>query len=315
MKFIEFKKSLNEKIEPIYIFYGEDRYLIDNCLKNLIASCEIELPELNLSILDNGTDINEIINSCETLPFMDKLRLTIIKDMEFNENIKSKITKYASKPNTSACLAFTTKSEPPAIENVVKVDCGKLDATMIRKKLLADLTPKGYMISDEAIKALISYCDYSMTKIYSELDKLMAYATNKTIKSEMIQTLCVKDLSYSIFELTDALGKKDSEQAIKILSSLVKNEDLIGIIATLYGHFRRLFIVSITSPSVDNISIANSMGVKPYAIQVARQQAKYFSRNKLMELCEKLQAIDLRVKTNFSNTENELFSFVFSALN
>ncbi|MBQ8749300.1 MAG: DNA polymerase III subunit delta [Clostridia bacterium] len=316
MKFVDFKKSLIELIEPVYIFYGEDRYLIDTCIKNLTTACEISLPELNLSIFDANADINEVLTACETLPFLDKMRLILLKDIELNEDKRKKLIEYAKNPNKSVCLAISIKGETKEMENITLVDCEKLDANMIRKKVLSDLKPKGFLISDEALKVLISYCDYNLTQIYSELEKLMAYATeHKVITEDMIKTLSVKDVSYNIFELTESLGNKDTEHAINTLNYLLKDEDPIAIIGLLYGYFRRLLIVAMTPAEVDNANIANSLQIKPYAITLARKQCKLFGAKKLYDLCDKLQKIDLKAKTNFCNVENELYSFVFSALN
>ncbi|MGN1227169.1 MAG: DNA polymerase III subunit delta [Christensenellales bacterium] len=316
MKFVEFKKSLMEKIEPIYVFYGEDRYLIDTCIKNLTSACEIEFPELNLSIFDDTSDIEKIFLSCETLPYIDKLRLIIVKDIELNEGLKKKLIEYSNNPNKSACLAITAKGEVKETDGITYVDCDKLDANMIRKKVLNDLKPKGYLISDDALKVLISYCDFSLTKIYSELEKLMAFATeNKVITEDMIKTLCIKDISFNIFELTEALGTKESDKAVKTLNYLIKEEDAIMILGLLYSYFRRLLIVAMSQDKVDNQVIATNLQVKPYAITLAKKQSKLFGVKKLLALCEKLQNIDLKVKNNFSNVENELYSFLFSALN
>lgn len=316
MKFVEFKKSLQEKIEPIYLFFGEDRYLIDTCIKNLTMACEIEYPDFNIASFNNDTAFEDVLTSCETLPFMDKLRLVIVKDIELNEDKKKKLIEYAKNPNKSVSFAITIKGETKEIEGVTPVDCNKIDANMIRKKVLADLKPKGFLISDEALKVLISYCNFSLTQIYSELEKLMAYADeNRVITEAMITTLSVKDVSYNIFELTEALGKKQCEEALRILDYLIDKEEHIGLIGLLYSYYRRLLMVALSPANLDNATIAEQLQVKPYAITLAKQQCKMFGPKKLLALCDKLHNIDIKVKSTFSNTKNELYSFVFSALN
>lgn len=316
MKFVDFKKSLNEKIEPIYVFYGEDRYLIDTCLKNLKSACEIELPEMNISLFDEYCNIDDIFTSCETLPFMDKLRLVIVKDIELTDNLKNKLIQYAQNPNKSATLAISIKGTTKEMENIIIVNCEKLDFDLIKKKVVTDLSKQGFLISNDAIKLLTNYCDFNLTQIYSELDKLKSFANeNKTISEEMVKTLSVKDISFNIFELTDALGSKQGDKAINILNYLLKTEDPMLILGLLYGYFRRLLIVSMMPANADNFSLSEDLQVKPYAITLAKKQSQYFTPKKLLSLCEKLQKIDISLKSTFSNAETEIYSFAFLALN
>lgn len=316
MKFVNFKKSLQEIIAPIYLFYGEDRYLIETCIKNLKLYSEIEYPDFNIATYGEDADFGDVLTACETLPFMDKMRIIIVKDIDFNEDKRKKLIEYAKNPNKSVSLAITIKGETKAIDGVTMVDCNKLDATMIRRKVLVDLKNKGFLIGDEALKTLILYCNYNLTQIYSELDKLTAFADeNKVITDEMIRTLSVRDCTYNIFELTEALGNKRSEEALKILDYLIEQEDHIALIGLLYSHYRRLLMVAISPLNLDNATIADQLQVKPYAVKIARQQCKLFGTKKLYMLCNKLHNIDLEVKTTFTSTKNELYSFVFSALN
>ncbi len=316
MKFVEFKKSLQEIIEPIYLFYGEDRYLTETCIKNLKLSSEIEYPDFNIVSYGEDANFEDVLTACETLPLMDKMRIVIVKDIDFNEDKRKKLIEYAKKPNKSVTLAITIKGETKPIDSVTFVDCNKLDATMIRRKVLTDLKDKGFLISDEALKTLILYCDYNLTQIYSELDKLIAFADeNKVITEEMIRTLSVRDCTYNIFELTEALGNKRSEDALKILDYLIDEEDHIALIGLLYGHYRRLLMVTLSPPDLDNATIADQLQIKPYAVKIARQQCRLFGKQKLYILCDKLHNIDLNIKSTFTNTKNELYSFVFSALN
>ena len=317
MKFVEFKRSLNELIAPIYVFYGNDEYLFETCIKNLKSACEIKLPDLNLASFGNSANFDDVLTSLETLPFADKLRLVILDSYVFNDTDKKKFYAYAQNVNKSVCFAVICGEECPFVqkENITFVDCGKLDATMIKRKVTADLSEKGVLISDDALKVLISFCDFSLTKIYSELEKLTALAGDtKAITEDMVRTLCVKDLSYSIFELTNSLGNKDLEKTVKIFNNLIESADINVVMGLLYGHFRRLLIVSITPSNIDNEKLANNLQVKPYAIKIAKAQAKNFGTKKLYALCEKLQEIDLRIKNTFSNPENELYSFIFSCL-
>ena len=87
-----------------YNYIQENWVLIENSIKNLTNACEISMPEINMSTFSDEINIENVLTACETLPFMDKLRLNIVKDIDLNENILSKIQKYAENPNIDVSL-------------------------------------------------------------------------------------------------------------------------------------------------------------------------------------------------------------------
>ena len=318
MKFVEFKKSLTDYMAPVYIFFGDDAFLIESCISNLKKECEISLPDLNLSIFNDESDFEEIMTSCETFPFMDKLRLVIAKDITITDKIKERIIQYSEKPNAYACLAIIVKGDAKLVDNdkITVVDCNKLDDIIIKKKVIADIKIKGYTITDEALSLLIRFCDNSLTRINSELSKLLPYANDKKeISEDMVRSMVVADVSYNIFELSDAILNKNTDKAIKVTKFLLETEEAYSVIGLLYNYFRRLLIVGITPSNIDNANIAKSLQVKPYAITLARNQCKQIGIKKLYNLCEEMQKIDLKIKNEFSNAENDLYNIIFSAIN
>lgn len=310
MKFVEFKKSLSSVISSCYVLHGVDRYLIDNCIRNLVDASGNLFGDFNRAFFSNKDEIEDIISSAMILPFGNERRLIIVKDYNFNEKSLKKLENYLKNDNSLSTLVFTT-AEPINVEGVVNVDCGKLSYDVISKKVLLELKKKEYQISTDALETLVTYCDYDMGRIMVELDKLISVATDtKFIIQEMVESNTNKDENYNIYELTDCLGKKNIDKALIIVNSLLEGNGAKGLIAGIYQHFRRLLYVAVSS-NLTNDGLAARLGVKSYAVEVVRPQVKLFGAKKLRVICEELRKIDEESKTTFASVENLIYYIIF----
>src|SRR5699024_3470494 len=72
-----------EKLKPVYLFTGFEEYLIMDIIKRLedkyISESLGALNYINISGRDKGFD--NILNACETLPFMADKKLIVVRDI------------------------------------------------------------------------------------------------------------------------------------------------------------------------------------------------------------------------------------------
>src|SRR5690554_4820371 len=90
MNYIELISDIKkDKIKSLYFFTGSEEYLMYETIEVLKSKyIDESLETLNYIILD-GKDISfdNILNACETLPFMSPKKIVIIKDIsEIVEN-------------------------------------------------------------------------------------------------------------------------------------------------------------------------------------------------------------------------------------
>ena len=118
-----------------------------------------------------------------------------------------------------------------------------------------------------------------------------------------------KENDFVVFELTEALGRRDADKSLKLLSSLVKDA---GTLSLITNHFRRLFFISISD--LDNANLAPLLGVKEFAVSKQRSQVKNFSKMQLKKIYALLEEIDYKIKSGAMLSENALYLLVFSIL-
>ena len=125
----------------------------------------------------------------------------------------------------------------------------------------------------------------------------------------MIENVVTKATEFTVFELTEALGKKDSDKALELVSLMEKDNATLSLIT---NHFRRLFFIAISDST--NAELASLLGVKEYAIIKARDQIKNFSKMQLKKIYALLEKVDYFIKSGQMQALNALYYLVFSIL-
>lgn len=153
----------------------------------------------------------------------------------------------------------------------------------------------------------IESCGTDMQDLINEIRKLIEYeGAGGTITKDDIDKLSIKKMESIIFDLTDSLGKKNTKVAIEVLRNLIlAKEPVQKILITLYGHFKKLYLVKLAMKN--NKDIIYALDLKPnqtFLVNKYKMQASYFKtseiRRILKELCDldykyKIGSIDLEV--------------------
>ncbi len=323
MKFQDLKASLKEKVYPAYLLWGVDEFLLTSAYKLIQKYGQIEFEDLNLIRFVEGViDFDEVIRACDTMPVFSKRKLVYV-DLRMSKkaelkNIKS-LEKYLLNPNPQSVLVVNVgDNEDISLDKKVfcEVDCNRLDYKIVALKIKATLNAKGKNIDDNATKLLFEYCLGDMTKALLECEKLISFVGDrKDITNADISAIVTPSLEYQVFELTEALSKKNSSKVYAILDDMrAKKDEFRTLPALIYSHFRRLFMVSLNS-GMSNFELSKLLGVKEYAIKKSAEQAKYFSLSKLKKINELCVQVDSDLKQSNINVENAVNLVVLSILN
>ena len=244
VKIEELEKELNQGIlQSVYVFYGEELFLLENSLKkikNLFGEC---IKGINYIPIDE-TNIGEIISDIETPAFGYEKKLIIArnsgilkkegkrKNAELGK-IRDRLADYIEK-NTkliaeSVILIFVeedvdSKTNLYKILDKVGIICNfeYQKPIQIEKRMKAICNAYKVNISDANLRYFIECCGTNMQELINEIRKLIEYAgENGTIQKEDIDSLCIKKLESVVFDLTDSLGKKETGKALQVLKNLI----------------------------------------------------------------------------------------------
>ena len=304
------KSRLQKKIEPSYLVQGEDILLYDKALELIKKAVNLTLEDFNFIVFDDDNfDADAVIDACETLPIGSDKKIVLLKNLtKINENFKKKLKDYIKKPVESTCLVifdFFNKFDFVISE---KVSAKRLDDFSLKELIVADLHAHNKTITADACQQLIEACCNYYSLIKNELDKLIS-CDDDQITTKTIDNLVCKETEFTVFELTDALSKRDSQKAVSLLNLMEKDTKTFSLVL---NHFRRLFFVAVSGLSDKELS--ELLNVKEYAITKARTLSKNFSKLQLKNIYEMLNDVDFYIKNGQMQTENALYYLIFNIL-
>lgn len=309
MKFIELKKRLTEKIDNVYLISGSDRFLCFKALEMIENALNISIKDMNsVTMLGENISSKDIIDSASVFPFGDQYRLVVVKNYNPKSSGTSKkntnettILDYIENPNSSTVIVFFNADGDEFFKNIknkiTTIDCDKLDISSIVKLIMNDASKQNIRVTENTAKLLGLFCNYDMTRVTSELAKLISYAQNKgEITETDVRELVVEDKEYQIFELSEFLSQGKKQEALNMIQVLsLSGKSGFSVLTPLYNNYRRVLFTAINAEKRD-AEIAEALGVKEYAIKMCRNQAKLFSPKKLKKIVDMLAAADKNIK-------------------
>lgn len=155
-------------------------------------------------------------------------------------------------------------------------------------------------IQDDAVKKLVELHGGNLWFIKNELDKLQAYVKSreeKVITAEDVKKLATGSLEEDIFEFTDAVGERKSDQALRLFQNLLnQHADEHYLLAMIVRQFRLLI-------QAKDGSLANQ---HPFVIKKSTQQAGNWEMEQLLDIYNQLTEIDHKVKTGRADLKTAL---------
>lgn len=307
------KKRLSEGLARVYVVEGDDYYLFDKAFLMIKNACGITLDDFNVNVFDEESfSTDKLFAATELLPIIDEKRLVVIKGGKLSEGDKKRTTEILLHiPKTTVVVVLDyNKNFEFLKKDFVLVDANRMDKELVKKLITAYLARISKKIDADAMDELIESCNGYLTRIMNELNKLVCFdLDSENITKESVDKLVNKDIEFSVFELTEALSKKDGDKAIRLLKLMEKDQ---GVFALISNQFRRLFYASISD--LTNAELAGLLGVKEFAIMKARQLAKGFSKAQLKKICSLLEEMDYAVKSGAMLQTNALYLLVSNIL-
>ena len=161
-------------------------------------------------------------------------------------------------------------------------------------------------IDTPTLSYFIECCGTDMQDLINEIRKLVEYeGQGGTITKDDIDNLSIKKMESIIFDLTDSLGKKNTKVAIEVLRNLIMaKEPVQKILITLYGHFKKLYLVKLALKN--NKDIIYALDLKPnqtFLVNKYKMQAGYFKTSEIRRILKELCDLDYKYKIGLIDLE------------
>lgn len=314
-------------IEPVYLIFGGEPFLIDEALDRLRARVA-EKGDLDFNLEEIRADESppeRVIEVCETLPFMSEVRLVIVHNINsWNAAQQAVVAEYVPRSADHSVLVLVGEkvSRGSKLSRAVEARWqgrhGKTEARNIYefKPLAAPKLPawiksrfagQGKKATDEAVRYLVRHVSRSLGMLSQEIDKAALFAGLDTVVSlETVEQVISTSADTHVFDLCDAIGKRDLTNALRTLDLLLReNESPWTIFHLLLRHFRLLLKTkSLMELGIrgrdlaENLSAGGSKRLPDFVVNSYRNQAGNFSSAELKRALRLMRDADYAAKTS-----------------
>jgi DNA polymerase III delta subunit len=266
MLFAELKTSLSQ-LKKGYLLTGSDVFLINKSIELIIAAAGVEI--LSVVRFDEGVAIAEVNLALSNVSMFGDRTLVVVRGID--------TTRVYLQPLTGE-------------RELEKVDCNPMT-----EELVVKLIKRAGSFTDDGAVLLARICDNNYAAVSNEIEKLLSLFPNKKIEVADINATVTKDEKYQIYELANAVLKRDRKKVAELLDNFQNGDtDDYAVFASLVSFARRLFYIKCAAPTAP---LATFLGVHPYAVTVTKRDSGQITPARATEIYRLALQLDFEIKS------------------
>jgi len=217
-----------KQFKPIYWFEGEEGYYIDQLMD--YAEHHLLTPEesaFNLVVFYGKDAVwSEVINACRRYPMFAERQVVLLKEAQQMKDI-DKLEPYIDQPLSSTIFVVGHKEKKLDGRGSMSKTLKKKGEVLTTKKLYDNQLPewtsqlvhhKGFLIDPKALYLLVDHIGNDLSRISNEVDKLIVnLGKSREIKEEDIEKYIGVSREFNVFELQNAIAKREMTKAVRII--------------------------------------------------------------------------------------------------
>ena len=328
----------NKNLSKIYLFHGSEPFLIDYYvreLKKLILDGDDQ--SLNLANFEGKFEIDDLIDACDTFPVFAEKKLVLVKNSGLFYSKAKKNTAADEAENTdeedrpeqteisgnraqealssyipvipeTTCLVFIESNVDKRLKvfkqlskygTILEFKLNKPEY-LVHWVTRAINRQMGKRISNEAAEYLVAVSDPDMYTLRNEIYKLASYAADREeITLEDVKLLAVPTIKSVIFDLLDAVARKNTSRALAILDDIISlkepEQKIFAMLSKQTGELLKLRLLMENRASQAEIN-RYFQGKHPYAMRIMTEQAGSMSAVYLKNLLSSLMEAEASYK-------------------
>ena len=299
-------------LKPIYFFFGEDNFTINNALKLIeIKASEYISSDFDKEVIDaeKKDSISNVIDLALTFPFGSGKKLLIVKNFE-NLGNKKQLTSYVKNPAETTILVIANygsisnlTSDPYKLlsEKKCLFEAKELKGADLENWVKSRCSQLEIEISSENIKMLIEIVGEDKSLLDMQFQKIKSFLNDKKeITAEEIKNLASATKEYSIFDLLNAIGKGNKSNSLKVIFNLLDTgKDMIFIISMLIKYFTVIAqSFELKQRGLNDVEASQAIGISKYYYINCKNSVYFNSEKKVYNAFFALFNADLSLKTS-----------------
>lgn len=331
------RKLKEKKFYPVYLFYGDEKYLQEELLRQLAISYLGPDLEYGIEKIEGSAiELAEIISRLNEAGLFASRRILIIDSPPYLSAPRNEKAVQESDKNQEKSSEKTQgKEEAALLDDYFKLWSDRIPDNILvflspgvdrRKRIFKILGSRGVVVECSALKgeALAEWISHKAAQLHKKiergaLEKLMLadgnnlhylsgelekYSTylgdnEETITAQVVEKLFSGDLQGDVFKLSDAMAERDIHKAHNMLEYLLrKREKPLLIFFMLVRHYRLLLEAHcLLKEGIPQGEFASTLAVHPFVARKLREQAVTYERLALEEILLTMQEADMQIKT------------------
>ncbi len=234
----DLRKAIQQRtFEPAYYFHGDDEFLKDEMIRQLIdAAVDPATRDFNLDVRRGGDiDGESLLSLLSTPPMMADRRLVVVRDVQaLKKDARTALDRYLAGPT------------PDVVALLVAPAGARLDAALSTQTsaipfepLTGDRVPKWVVhhvttalhstITPSAVDLLISAVGNDLPQLAAELDKLTSYANGAPIDDEAVSAIVGVRRGETLGDLLDRVLAHDAPGALAIIDHVLAQPKVTAV--------------------------------------------------------------------------------------
>ncbi len=321
MNYSDFLKLIkDDNLMPAYLFLGVEEYLMNEGVEKLKSKyIEPSLESLNYSIIEGKeSNIDTLINACETLPFMSSKKIVILKDIsglleKESKESEEELYKYLDDlgsyliliiigtdlKKTSKMYKFFNKSNN--VVEFVNLKGKDLNSWIeqILKKNNKSMNFSNLNFFTQQTTYSSRNSELTLYDLENELLKLVNYTQEYEITKEDINKVLIKSIDTNIFDLLSAINRGDSHNALVIFNDMyMQNEPIQKILVMITRQIRLMLGYKLyRNKGYGEGETQDKLGIKSFEYSKVSSQSRAFTIIQLQETLDKILILDKQLKT------------------
>ena len=297
-----------QEFQRVYLLYGEEEYLKKQYKNKLWQALNPNEDTMNAAVYaGRDTDPAKVIDLAETMPFFAERRVIFLEETGFFKNKCESLPEYMAELPEYLCMVFVEKEVDKRSrmykavnKNGRVVEFRKQTEQTLVRWVLGLLKKEGKRITQQDMELFLSRAGTDMSRIATELEKLICYCADEEIISrDAILEITSELLENKIFEMIRAITERNQKKALDMYYDLLALKEppmrILFLIARQYNIL--LQVKELTAQGMGQNEIAAKAGLQAFVVRNALPVARKYSLARLRGAVEELVRTESEVKT------------------
>lgn len=319
------------QIAPVYYLMGEESYYIDR-LATFISETVLKPEERDFNLITlfgPDVDTHRVVQAALAFPMGAERQVVVVKEAQALKDIEQ-LEAYLKQPQPSTVLIFCHKNgvidkRKGVVKLIEKVgvlyESAKLRDYQLPAWIRDYLRRKKIGIEPQAEVMMADFVGADLNRMASELDKLIISlptaangeggVSSRIITSALVASHIGVSKEFNVFELTDALSRKDVLKVRQITNFFDKNTKQYPVQKTLpvvFKFFQNLML-AFYAPEKTPAGIVSWLSMNPYVCEKTIIPAmRNYNATKVMHIIGQIRRTDARSKgiDNYGTSDSDL---------